>query len=66
MWKIFVKIEGADTWHQVNGMGMIFPGFHIIDQALSFMSKNLDKYITTNFGTNAELAEVSIRFEDKK
>ncbi len=65
MWKLLIKLEGASDWHEVFGMGMAFGGFHIIDQAASFVIKNLDKYVLEKFGKDAEVLEVSIAFKDK-
>jgi hypothetical protein len=65
MWKLKLKLEGQDKWHTVFGMGMAFSGFHILDQAASFIVKNLDNYVATQFGKNAEVLEVAITFEDK-
>lgn len=65
MWKLLIKVEGQEKWHEVFGMGMAFNGFHIIDQAASFILKNLDAYVISKFGKQAEVEEVSIVFKDK-
>jgi hypothetical protein len=65
MWKLLIKLEDTEKWHEVYGMGMAFPGFHVIDQAASFIIKNLDAYVLATFGKVAEVEEVSIVFKDK-
>lgn len=65
MWKLLIRLEGNTNFHEVNGMGMPFAGFHIIDQAISFMQKNLDAYVLKNFGKDVELEEVTLKFQDK-
>lgn len=64
MWKILIRTGDMKDFHLVNGMGMQFPGFHIFDDAVSFMLKNLDQYVVNQFGPNAELSEALIKFED--
>jgi len=64
MWKLLIKVEGKPGWHEVFGMGMAFSGFHIIDQAASFILKNLDAYVVNKFGKLAEIEEISIVFKD--
>lgn len=65
MWKLLIRLEGQTEFHTVYGMGMAFDGFHIIDQAASFMLKNLDAYVLKNFGKDFEVEEVSLKFVDK-
>jgi hypothetical protein len=65
MWKLLIKLEGQKEWHTVYGMGMAFEGFHILDQASSFMLKSLDAYVVKTFGKDLEIEEVSLKFVDK-
>jgi hypothetical protein len=66
MWKLLIRIEGQKEFHTVFGAGMPFGGFHILDQAASFMLRQLDGYITSKFGPDADVAEVVLKFEDKR
>jgi hypothetical protein len=65
MWKLKVKIEGLPDLHTVYGMGMAFPGFNVIEQASSFITKHLDNYLIGKFGVDVEIEEVLIKFEDR-
>ena len=66
MWKLLIKLEGQDKFLEVYGMGMTFPGFHVMEQAASFMLTHLDKYVISTYGKLAEIKEVQLTFQDNE
>jgi len=62
MWLIFIRINDIPTLYPVRDGNI--RGFGVMEQALSFVNKNLDKHILANYGNEAEIKEIKILFED--
>lgn len=62
MWLVFIRINDLPGFYPVRD-GSI-KGFGVMEQALSFVNKNLDKHVIANYGAEAEVKEIKILFED--
>lgn len=62
MWQIFVRINESPTFFPIKEPNT--KGFGVLEQALSFANKSLDKHLTMTYGSEAEIKEIKILFED--